>query len=209
MGKVQNKWWRILHQKSRTVKENNKLFISNITQHNKSYYSFLNFFFALLLYMSWTFWKPDSKLGSCSKHVEREQVVPMGISWKLSVLLSPQWTLHCRGKYITTLHEQQISRYLLSISLTWQIEKSWRDMKKRPYYIIGYVLMGEIIHIPCIYMQTMLQMLKTKRKKKGCMLDCLQCEFSFPCMGGTELNSFTYNWEERRCSRLWRWIPVT
>lgn len=166
VSKVQNKQWTTLHQKSRTVKENNKLFISNIRQHNKSYYSFLYFFFfALLLYMIWIFWKPDTKLGSCSKHVETEQVVPMGISWKLLVLLSPWWTLHCRGKYTTTLHEQQIGRYILSISVSWQIEKSWKDMKKSPYYIIGYVLMGDLIHIPCIYMQTVLQMLKAKRKK--------------------------------------------
>lgn len=166
VGKVQNKRWTILHQKSRMVKENNKLFISNITQHNKSCYSFpYFFFFALLLLMIWIFWKPDTKLGSRSKHVETEQVVAMGISWKLLVLLSPWRTLHCRGKYTTTLHEQQIGKYILSISVFWQIEKSWKDMKKSPYYIIGYVLMSELIHIPCIYMQTMLQMLKAKRKK--------------------------------------------
>lgn len=119
-------------------------------------------FFALLLYIIWTFWKPGS---SCSKHVEREQVVLMGISWKFSVFLSPQWTHHCRGKYVITLHEQQTGRYILAISLSCQFEKSWKDMKKSPYYVIGYVLTGDFIHFPCTHIQTMLQMLKIKREK--------------------------------------------
>lgn len=53
VGKVQNKWWTILHQKSRMVKENNTLFISNITQHNKSCYSFPYFFFFWPYYCLW------------------------------------------------------------------------------------------------------------------------------------------------------------
>lgn len=165
VGQVQNKWRRILHQKSRTVKKKIKLFISNITQYNKSYYLFfISFFFPFSLYMIWTFWKPDSKLDSCSKFVERE-VVPMLISWKLSVLPSP-WQLLLFAEENITLHEQQISKYILSISLSWQIEKPWKDMKKGPYYIIRYMLMSEFMHILCIYMQTMLRMLKIKNKQK-------------------------------------------
>lgn len=38
-------------------------------------------------------------------------------------------------------------------------------MKKSPYYIKGYVFMAEFMKICCVYMQTMLQILKKETEK--------------------------------------------